>query len=200
VPERRLRGVVGPAGAVLGAAGFVACLALAYAQMRAVMVDVGGFCASGGPYEIASECDDEQVALLIGGILGMVACWGIFAGFAAWAGWATLWGSLLFWAALFGALGWNFIDLGLDPPDGSGSAWGWIVSGAVFWLMALGGLIPALAMAVGWFRARGRQQPPARDPVVRATVPAVGAPAPPEPRSAAPLPRRLAAPDEGERR
>jgi hypothetical protein len=40
--------------AVVGSAGFVAAVAAALKAMRQVMVQSGGFCASGGPYAIAA--------------------------------------------------------------------------------------------------------------------------------------------------
>jgi hypothetical protein len=185
VPKRRFAAL---AGAAVATAGFAVALAAVYDGMREVMVEAGGFCASGGPYEIAQECSDEQIALLAGGIVGMLVCWGVFAGFASWAGWGALGGSLLMWGALFGVLGWNFVDLGLDPPGPDERAWGWIVSGAVFWLLALGGLVPALAMATVRLRNGGAPEPPAPgEPLVRAAT----APTPPQPRASAPVPRRL---------
>jgi hypothetical protein len=185
VAERRL---VAAAGVAVATAGFAVALGAVYDGMREVMVDAGGFCASGGPYEIAQECSGEQIVLLTGGIVGMLICWGVFAGFASWAGWGVLGGSLLMWGALFGALGWNFVDLGLDPPGRDDAAWGWIVSGAVFWLLALGGLVPVLAMAVSRLRRGRPPEPPSRQPLVRA----VAAPAPAQPQAEAPLPGRLA--------
>lgn len=193
----RKRRFVAFAGAAVATAGFAVALAGVYDGMRKVMVEAGGFCASGGPYEIAQECSDEQMALLAGGIVGMLVCWGLFAGIASWAGWGALGGSLLMWAAVFGALGWNFVDLGLDPPGPDDSASGWIVSGAVFWLLALGGLLPALAMAAGRLRDGGAPEPPApAQPLVTAAT----APAPPQPQAGAPVPRRLARPVEDQNR
>jgi hypothetical protein len=47
--------------------------------------------------------------------------------------------TLLAWPALFLSLGWNFLDYGINPPDGSDDAvWGWLICGVVFVLM--GGL------------------------------------------------------------
>jgi hypothetical protein len=192
----RKRRFVALAGAAAATAGFAVALAGVYDGMRKVMVEAGGFCASGGPYEIAQECSDEQVALLAGGIVGMLVCWGLFAGIASWAGWGGLGGSLLMWAALFGALGWNFVDLGLDPPGPDDRAWGWIVSGAVFWLLALGGLVPVLAMAAGRLRGGASEPPAPGEPLVMAAV----APTPPQPQASAPLPRRLAPPVEDQHR
>ena len=49
------------AGYLLGIAALAFCIALLWLGMRAVM-DLGGFCASGGPYEIAVECPDAVIA------------------------------------------------------------------------------------------------------------------------------------------
>jgi hypothetical protein len=80
---------------------------------------------------------------------------------------------LLMWSALFGALGWNFIQLAINPPHGQGSTGGWVVSGAVFELMALGGLIPVLVMIGGWLRRSGQPEPTPTpiQPLVKAAVP-----------------------------
>ena len=48
-------------GFLLGIAGLAFCIALLWLGMRAVM-DLGGFCASGGPYVIAVECPDAVLA------------------------------------------------------------------------------------------------------------------------------------------
>ena len=79
------------------------------------------------------------------------------------------------WAALFGALGFNFLQLGFDPPESmsSGGATGWIVCGVVFWLMALGGLIPGLMALGSYFKdsANPEEAEPIFDaPIVRANV------------------------------
>jgi hypothetical protein len=54
------------------------------------------------------------------------------------------------WAALFGSLGWNFLEYGFGD---DGPVWGWVVCGVVFELMAL----PALAVIVGarWLADKG---------------------------------------------
>ena len=102
-------------------------------------MDLGGFCASGGPYEIAVECPDAVVATtplsIFGGFLS--------AGLMLWGGAALggSWISLVFlaWPALFLTLGWNFLAYGFFPPEG-GWVWSWIVCGVLFVLM---GGVPA---------------------------------------------------------
>lgn len=122
-----------------GAAGLAAAMTVLYRAMAVIMETEGGFVAVGGPYEIAHPAPG-WVWLVPVAILSMFA----FGGLSLWAalrGWG-LNPIACAWSALFFSLGWNFLRLGLiDPPEGMGAAWGWIVSGAVFWVMAL---IPAL--------------------------------------------------------
>jgi len=161
----------------VGAAGFAACLTAVYSAMRDLMINSGGVCASGGPYQInpGQVCSTGQTALLMGGIVGGLIFSGILVGGSSWYGGVKLSGvGLLLWAALFGALGYNFIELGFNPPESLASgATGWIIAGVVFWLMALGGLIPGL-MAIGsYFKdsANPEEAKPIFDaPIVRANV------------------------------
>ena len=115
------------------------CLTMLFHGMRGVL-DLGGFVAAGGPYEIEHPAPDWvwliPVSILAGfafGILNVGAAWRA-RGF-----------NLLapVWAGLFLALGWNFLEYGLRPPGGGGIAWGWIACGVVFWAMALP-VIPAV--------------------------------------------------------
>jgi hypothetical protein len=128
-----------------------------YLAMRDVMA-IGGSCASGGPYEVATPCPEGTAALMVGGIFG----WFIGAGLTLVAGselpgdYGSL--ALLAWPGLFLSLGWNFLDFGLDPADGSGTNGGLLFCGVLFILM--GGVplvfgLKALARAL-W--------PPSRPP------------------------------------
>ena len=110
-------------------------LTLVFLSMRAVM-DIGGACASGGPYVIAQECPEGAAAMLPLGIIGgLIGLW-IYAVSAPKLPGPRL--TLLAWSALFLSLGWNFWEYGLNPPDGSdGLVWGWIICGVVF--VAMGG-------------------------------------------------------------
>ncbi len=157
---------------LLGAVGFSASLTAIYSGMRDLMYN-GGSCASGGPYAIQNECTGGQITLLVGGIFAMLIFGGIL-GMASsrFGGTSFLGAGLLMWAALFGTLGFNFIQLGFDPPAQMSGATGWIISGVVFWLMALGGLIPGLA-EVKSFVARGDAPEPSmfKEPLVRAQAP-----------------------------
>lgn len=160
----------------IGSLGFAACLTGVYMAMRDLMINSGGACASGGPYAINPDqvCSPGQTGLLMGGIVGGL----IFSGILVW-GSEKLMDSyvgvgLLLWAALFGALGFNFIQLGFNPPANmSSGATGYIICGVVFWLMALGGLIPGLMAIGGAFKdsANPEAAKPTFDaPIVRANV------------------------------
>ncbi|MGK2878973.1 MAG: hypothetical protein ACSLFF_10450 [Solirubrobacterales bacterium] len=174
------RGAGGPlalAAVFVGAVGFAACLTAVYMAMRDLMINSGGACASGGPYQInpGQVCSTGQTTLLMGGIVVGLIFAGVLVGASGWYGGVRLSGvGLLLWAALFGALGYNFIDLGLDPPPSlTGGGTGWIISGVVFWLMALGGLIPGLMALRSYFKdsANPEEAKPVFDtPVVRANV------------------------------
>jgi hypothetical protein len=142
-----------------GAGGFVVALVSAYRGMRDVMRTSGGFCASGGPYVVAHQCSSFDVKLILFGVFGMLlAALIVLVGLALLRG-PLLAASLLMWTLLFGALGWNFLQLGLTPPRGVGGGGAWIVCGVVFELMAVGGLIPALVVLVSGARERASRGP-----------------------------------------
>jgi hypothetical protein len=170
-------GFVGLVAVFIGSLGFAACLTGVYMAMRDLMINSGGACASGGPYAINPDqvCSPGQTGLLIGGIVGGL----IFSGILVYGSEKLTGGylgvGLLLWAALFGALGFNFIQLGFNPPDNmtDGGATGYIICGVVFWLMALGGLIPGLMSIGGYFKdtANPEEAKPTFDaPIVRANV------------------------------
>lgn len=144
--------------AMAGWAGLAACLTMVFQGMRAVM-DVGGYCAEGGPYVIAQSCPEGSTAALLLGILGGLA-FGFVAsvgGFAVGGIWAAT--PILAWAALFGSLGWNFLEYGLLAPPEGGIVWGWLIPGIMFWVMAafpLLGLLPPVRDAVGMPPPSGR--------------------------------------------
>jgi hypothetical protein len=124
----------------IGVAAVVACLTVLFYCMRAVM-DIGGSCASGGPYVVARPCPKG---------VGWMTPVSIFAGLAS-LGWMIAWDhglsgpkwALLAWPALFLSLGYNFWDYGLDAPGEQGAVAGWIVCGVLFVLM---GAVPLLAL------------------------------------------------------
>jgi hypothetical protein len=124
----------------IGVAAVVACLTVLFYCMRAVM-EIGGSCASGGPYVVARPCPKG---------VGWMTPVSIFVGLAA-LGWMIAWNhglsgpkwALLAWPALFLTLGYNFWDYGLDAPGEQGAVAGWIVCGVLFGLM---GGVPLLAL------------------------------------------------------
>lgn len=122
----------------LGTLGLFCCVVVLFMGMRGVL-ELGGFVASGGPYEIAHPAPDWvwmiPVSFILGALFVMIQAVG-----ATMAGGFKIIGAM--WAALFLSLGWNFLEFGFDPPGG-GLAWGWIVNGVVFILM---GIVPL----IGW--------------------------------------------------
>jgi len=141
-PSRRF-GLIDVALYLVGVVGLSMCLTLIFLSMRAVM-NVGGFCAEGGPYVIETHCPEGTPLLLVGGIFGLFG----FGGLMVWKG--TLLGgpyaglAALAWPALFLSLGWNFLEYGLfNPPDGEGIIWGWLIPGVLFVIM---GIAPILAV------------------------------------------------------
>ncbi len=118
----------------------VVCLTLLFLSMRAVL-DVGGSCASGGPFEIETQCPKG---------VGWIMPISIWVGLLALAGYVFAGRGLpgpklvgLAWPALFLSLGWNFLDYGFDPSDGTGTSPGLIVCGVLFVVM---GIVPLFAL------------------------------------------------------
>lgn len=110
---------------------FVFCLTLVYESMRSVM-EIGGSCASGGPYVAAHPCPENVAWAMPLGIFGMVIAGGIslLSTFAEGGPRPYVFA----WSAIFLALGWNFLDYGLHPPVGDLS-WSWLVCGVIFVVM-----------------------------------------------------------------
>jgi Short C-terminal domain len=121
---------------LVGVGGLAFTLTILWLSMRLVL-GIGGFCASGGPYVPAVECPDAVIALTPLSIFGLF----LFGGLALWggaqlgAGWAGL--ISLAWPALFLSLGWNFLEFGLNPPGAEPGelAWGWLICAVVFGVM-----------------------------------------------------------------
>jgi hypothetical protein len=128
----RLRDVV---LVLVGAFGLAACITLIWLGMRAVM-DIGGACAEGGPFVPVRPCPEGAPAALTIGMVGLFAFGGLglYAGARIGGGWAAL--PLLAWPALFGSLGWNFLEYGFTFDD-AGVVWGWVIPGVIFLLMAV---------------------------------------------------------------
>jgi hypothetical protein len=98
-------------------------------------MDIGGYCASGGPYEIRQECPDNAWMIPVSIFVGLAGVAFVIAG--TFRGGPKL--VALAWPALFLALGWNFLEYAFDPPPPeTGVVWGWLVCGVVF--VAMGGL------------------------------------------------------------
>ncbi len=102
---------------LLGVAVLAGSLTLLFLSMRAVL-DIGGACASGGPYVPRVACPEAVVAMTplsifagIGGVFLML--WG---GAALGGRWISV--IFLAWPALFLSLGWNFLQYGFFPPRG----------------------------------------------------------------------------------
>lgn len=125
-------------------------ITIMFLSMRAVM-DIGGFCAEGGPFVIEHHCPEGIPVLMLGSIwIGLGAAAYYF--FAASRHGALNLGGL-FWPALFLSLGWNFFEYGIDPPFDGGLAWGWIVPGILFVIM---GGVPLLFVVPMLLRADSR--------------------------------------------
>jgi hypothetical protein len=166
---RRLTGLV---LAIAGAAGFTACLKSLVTGMQDVVKIDGGSCASGGPYVVAHQCSGTDTRLIMVGILGGLVAAAVYAGGTSALGRPTSSAGLLTWTALFGLLGWNFISTGLHPPAGHGTLSGLLFTGAMFVLMALGGLIVLLVSMTSDLRDAGRPSTviTGMQPLVRAAV------------------------------
>lgn len=153
VPQRRRAPYVALVVAFLCVALQGVSLAWAFLSMRGVM-GVGGSCASGGPYEIATPCPDGTwlIALAIPMLLITMFAG---SGFSAAVGGPTL--ILPMWGLLFTTLGWNFLEYGLT----GGIEWGFLVPGVLFWVMGL----PALyAIGVGFVKALRTTPDPEKTP------------------------------------
>lgn len=153
-----LEGLRASLAVFLTLAGLSCGITLLFLGMRAVM-DIGGACASGGPYVPRVECPEGVPALMVGGVWGGIVFLGLYLRAASRHRVPTL--VALAWPALFLSLGWNFLEYGVNPPSGEDLVWGWLVCAVLFALM--GGL-PLLAMLrpiAGQFTRQGVQMPPA---------------------------------------
>src|SRR5580658_4518956 len=168
-----MRRLLGAAVIVAGGAAFTACLLSANTGMRDVMDVDGGFCASGGPYVVAHQCSGADARLLLVGILGGLLAAAVYAGGTTLFGRSGSSAGLAGWVAVFGAFGWNFISLGIHPAAGQGPVVGFLISGVVFWALALGGLLLLFTGLASDLR-RGSGPDPrvkAMPPLVRAVIP-----------------------------
>jgi hypothetical protein len=128
----------------VGLAGVTIAIVWLYESMRAVMA-IGGSCASGGPYVVATPCPQGTAWTTVGAIFGGMAMAALYTVYGLRQGPRV---TILIWSALFLALGWNFLDFGLHPGE-SGQAVGWVICAVVFVLMGAGPVI-----AIAWPRYR----------------------------------------------
>jgi hypothetical protein len=147
-------GVKAYVGSFLGLAGVACGLTTLFLGMRAVM-DVGGACADGGPYEIAQPCPDGVPLMILGGIFGGLIFLVAYVVFSTRLGGRYNEIAAFAWPALFLSLGWNFFEYGIDPPgEEEGAVVGWLVCGVLFALMGglplLALLKPSVARAMWW--------------------------------------------------
>jgi hypothetical protein len=126
------------------------CITLVYLGMRAVM-DIGGACADGGPYVSVHPCPDGVPGAMLLGGFGLFLFGGLaILGASETGGYG--WVPLIAWTGLFASLGWNFLDYGLvNPPEGQGLAWGYVIPGVLFQVMAW---VPVLVLVGGMRQAR----------------------------------------------
>jgi hypothetical protein len=118
-----------PLATVVGVLVLGITITWAFFSMRSVM-SVGGSCADGGPYVSGQSCPDGSFLIAIAvPIMLLTAIFGSMAAISINAP------NLLvpMWAALFGSLGWNFLEYAFAGP---GVVAGWLVCGVMFWLMA----------------------------------------------------------------
>ena len=139
------------AGYLAGIALGTMSVTLLFLGMRAVM-DVGGACADGGPYVSAQPCPRGVPLAMIGGMFGLFGAAGLIVWFGSQIGKGAAAIVALGWPALFLALGLNFMDYALNPPDGEPTpVWGWLIPGILFWLI---GGAPLAVGLLAWREAR----------------------------------------------
>ena len=157
------RSVARSVGSLVGIAGVAFSITLLSQSMRSVQA-VGGFCASGGPYQIRQQCPKGIAGTFPLAIVGGLIFLAIFSMCASERGRSVV---MLAWPALFLTLGWNFLDYGLHPA-GNGSGAGFLVCAAVFGVM---GAVPLVWVVPNMLKALG----PDDDSTSPTTSPWVGA-------------------------
>jgi hypothetical protein len=129
-----------------GIAGIAAAITLLVLGGRA-LIDIGGFCAEGGPYEIAVPCPENSEVVFLLGFLGGGAATLLAESKSRALGIGDGTVALLAFLSLFGVIGLESLLAGLDPPgDEPGPAWGWLIMGAIFLAVS----VPLLA---SWVRS-----------------------------------------------
>lgn len=124
-----------------GLFGFTVSLTILFFAMRAVM-DVGGYCAEGGAYQISVHCPEGVAYLTPLSIFGLLIFGGMYFFNVVPAAFNF---GYLFWTALFGSLGWNFLDYAVFQSDNIEIAW--LICAIVFLLMAFGPFILLVLVA-----------------------------------------------------
>jgi hypothetical protein len=158
-------------GSLVGVAGVAFSLTLLFKSMRSVQA-IGGYCASGGPYQIAHQCPKGVTGLLPLAIFGGLIFLGLFAICAGDTGRPFV---LFAWPALFLSLGWNFLDYGLNlttssgTTSGTGVNAGFLVCAVVFILM---GGVPLIWLLPMLWRVITGHPDPDDAPATTSTVPA----------------------------
>lgn len=125
----------------IGLTLFCFSLTVLFFGMRSVM-EIGGFCAVGGPYEIKYECPEGVAGLMAPAPIFMLIGIFLYASAAS----NLAFPIIFFWSAIFISLGWNFLELGLNPPGGEGVAVAWLVNAVIFGIMGLGPLLAVIPM------------------------------------------------------
>jgi hypothetical protein len=138
---------------LVGMAGVAGSITVVFLGMRSVL-DVGGQCASGGPYVIAVPCPDGTWTLPLAVFAGLGFVFLALTGGTKIGGlYASLPG--LAWVGLFCSLGFNFLQWGIAPPadptvDSSGGGIIFVLLGLMFEAMGIVPLFTTLwAMRAG---------------------------------------------------
>jgi len=132
---------------LVGMAGVAGSITVVFLGMRSVL-DVGGQCASGGPYVIAVPCPDGTWTLPLAVFAGIGFVFLAVTGGTRVGGlYASLPG--LAWVGLFCSLGFNFLQWGIAPPadpsvDSSGGGIIFVLLGLMFEVMGIVPLITTL--------------------------------------------------------
>ncbi len=155
MPERTRPRTADLVAYLLGIVVLSGSLTVLWLSMRSVM-DIGGMCASGGPFVIAVECPQGVEWLLPLSIFTGLAGVGLIAWFGGRIGPGFAAVAALAWPALFLSLGWNFLEYGLASPGGWDISW--LLCGVLF--MAMGG-IPLLIGIRGLRGSRSVPRTPA---------------------------------------
>jgi hypothetical protein len=155
-------------GSLVGVAGVAFSLTLLSRSMRSVQ-SIGGFCASGGAFQIAHHCPKGIGGLLPLSIFGGLGFLLLFAICAGETGRPLI---LLAWPALFLSLGWNFLDYGLGLTGGNGVSGGFLVCGVLFIVM---GAVPLVWLLPQLWKVIIGRPDPDDAPDAPGHVPLVGA-------------------------